>query len=674
MSRPAYWTRAGAACALALGLGSHLSPPAAAQTLPMSAGRVQPSAAALQQIHALLAAKAALTPTQQRIDSHLLLSSQAARGLPGVSSLRTLAVHPDVQPDAQGKVLVDISGPVSRVLLARIAAVGGSVIGTWPGFDATRASLPLTQIETVAAVPGVRFLRPASHGHVRTSHTVSSALSQVLLPGDPLSVPALAPARLTARREARVRAALASFAASPLSAPIGLVNTADPQGDFVHRADLARKTFGVTGSGVKIGVLSDSVDGLAAEQRRGSLGPVTVLPGQSGTPGSGEGTAMLEIVHRLAPGAQLYFATAYDTPENFAQNILNLQKAGCNIIVDDVGYFDEPPFEDGVIAQAVNAVTAAGAFYFSAAGNDYSVDYDDGFTATWEGDWKDSGKTYSGEPLLDFGGGVSQDPVILPAGYPAQYGLAYVDLYWADPQGGATDDYDLFTLDSTGALIDYSANTQDGTQDPFEQAIFEAGGSVLVAKYSGQGVFLHMTLQGDGTDYLGIGTAGATYGHNCAVNAYDVAAVPADSDQYGGTGDYSARKRFSASDITEYFSSDGPRRLFFNTDGTPINTADPTNFSSTGGVLRPKPTLAAADGIVDFFNPFYGTSAAAPHAAAIAALALSAHPGLTQAQMLGLLTSPSVSYDIDGAGYDRDSGFGLLDAYNAVSLAKTSAP
>jgi hypothetical protein len=97
-------------------------------------------------------------------------------------------------------------------------------------------------------------------------------------------------------------------------------------------------------------------------------------------PGSGdEGTAMLEIVADLAPGAQLFFATAQDTPATFAQHIRDLRAAGCDIIVDDVFYFVESPFQDGqttpsqtnggIIAQAVKDVAASGALYFSSAGN-----------------------------------------------------------------------------------------------------------------------------------------------------------------------------------------------------------------------------------------------------------------------------------------------------------------
>src|SRR5206468_6429868 len=116
-------------------------------------------------------------------------------------------------------------------------------------------------------------------------------------------------------------------------------------GDVAHLAFAARGAFHVDGSGVKIGVLSNGVTNLAVSQAAGDLGPVTVLPGQAGS--GDEGTAMLEIVHDLAPGAQLYFATAFTSIASFAQNIRDLRTAGCDIIVDDVFYFTETPFQDG---------------------------------------------------------------------------------------------------------------------------------------------------------------------------------------------------------------------------------------------------------------------------------------------------------------------------------------
>ncbi len=53
-----------------------------------------------------------------------------------------------------------------------------------------------------------------------------------------------------------------------------------------------------------------------------------------------------------------------------ANNIQALQKAGSNVIVDDISYIDEPMFQDGVISQAIDAVTANGVTYFSSAGNE----------------------------------------------------------------------------------------------------------------------------------------------------------------------------------------------------------------------------------------------------------------------------------------------------------------
>ena len=145
----------------------------------------------------------------------------------------------------------------------------------------------------------------------------------------------------------------------------------------------------VTGVGVKVCVLSDGVDSLAASQAAGELPAVDVLPGQEGD--GDEGTAMLEIVHDLAPNAELGFATAFTSDASFADNIRALRfDAGCDVIVDDVLYFNESPFQDGPIAQSVNAVTADGALYFSSAGNEGNTL--DGTSGNYEGDFVDSGR------------------------------------------------------------------------------------------------------------------------------------------------------------------------------------------------------------------------------------------------------------------------------------------
>ena len=129
---------------------------------------------------------------------------------------------------------------------------------------------------------------------------------------------------------------------------------------------------------------------------------------------------------------------------------------------------------------------------------------------------------------------------------------------------------------------------------------------------------------------------------------------------------------FTAAAKAETFSSDGPRRVFYYANGTAIT---PGNFSSTGGTVRQKPDLAAADGVataVPHFQPFYGTSAAAPHAGAIAALLKAHNPSLTASEARTALTSGVL--DIEAAGRDRISGVGLLMADLVLQAAGTAQP
>ncbi len=119
-----------------------------------------------------------------------------------------------------------------------------------------------------------------------------------------------------------------------------------------------------------------------------------------------------------------------------------------------------------------------------------------------------------------------------------------------------------------------------------------------------------------------------------------------------------------ATNPVEWFSSDGPRQIFFEADGTPITPGD---FLSTGGELRLKPDVAAADGVTTAtpgFAPFYGTSSAAPHAAALAALMLQGDPILTPSRLRDLLSATAL--DIEEPGFDRDSGVGIFGARKAL--------
>jgi subtilisin family serine protease len=124
-----------------------------------------------------------------------------------------------------------------------------------------------------------------------------------------------------------------------------------------------------------------------------------------------------------------------------------------------------------------------------------------------------------------------------------------------------------------------------------------------------------------------------------------------------------------AANPTEAFSSDGPRRIFYNPDGTPI-TAGNFLFGTNGGTVLQKPDLTAADGAsskTPGFLPFYGTSAAAPHAAAVAALIKSVRPDYTNVQILNAMKQTAL--DIRAPGIDRDSGWGIVMALAAANYA-----
>jgi hypothetical protein len=623
-------------------------------------------AAAAQQMQALQLEKALRTPAQRKIDSNILFTVRMLAGEPAAPGISYLDTGVDL--DRNDNIVVDMVAHVTGQLLGQLKAAGAQILYVNPELRSVRAIIPPSHMEQIAASPDVIFISPKQGWSAHASYVPLSAsfLRFDLVPG-------------FKKRAANVRRQLAMLTSSAPGAPVTWQGSVGTEGDTTHQALAARGAFGVNGSGLKIGVLSDGVTSRALSQATGDLPPtcgtppcLTVLSGQAGS--GDEGTAMLEIIHDMVPGASLYFATAINGITSFASNIRALRSAGCQIIVDDVFYLVESPFQDGqtsgvlstsnggVVTQAVNDVVADGALYFSSAGNGGNLD--DSTSGTYEGDFSPQA---SAAPLPagnvhHFGGGNGFDTIASP-------GLQIAGLWWADPLAGSRNDYDLYLLNSTGtAILAASTNIQSGAQDPVEligSSSVVTGNRLVVFQNPGASDrFFHLALF---RGRLAVATAGGTHGHSAASGACTVAATPAANPFDAGypTGPYP--DFFSAGNLIELFSSDGLRRIFFNSDSSAIT---PGNFFSTGGTVLNKPEVTAADGVSvtgvgGFSSPFYGTSAAAPAAASVAALILAAQPALTTSEVRTALTSTAV--DIMASGFDRDSGYGIVMALPAIS-------
>jgi len=585
------------------------------------------SASAMSQISALLAEKESRTKTQQKIDSQLIYGARIAASREAAPGVSTLELHLRYLP-LKGRPLVEIDvrtnvlDKANAIVAARIIALGGTIIADVPQFNSIHAALPIEQVEALAALEQVRFIGSAP---VRESD----------------------------------------------------VGSVTSEGDRTHAADTARTTYSPYMGNVRICVISDSATaaGIANSVANGNLaaGQVTVLPGQEGS-GSNEGLAMLEIVNDLAPGAKLYFATSGSSEATFAQNILGLYNSyKCDVMVDDIRFGSELPFQDSVIARAVNTVTAAGTIYFASAGN--SGNKTDGTSGTWVGDFVNGGAfTVPGSATSYEVHSFQTSPSVQNYNVVNTGGSSYsLSLFWSDPENASSNDYDVFQLNSTGtAVVSSSTTTQNGTQTPFEFATLSATGGNRVVVVRKTGAASRALYVSTGRGRLAINTNGFARGHSAAIDAIAAAAVPA-AGQFNGaspTGPYPGT--YTAAQLTEIFSSDGPARKFHHPNGTPVT---PGNFliGTGGGLTQQYPVITAADGVttsVSGFAPFYGTSAAAPHAAAMAGLLKGFNPTLTAAQIRNALVSTAL--DIEAPGVDSDTGAGIIRPMNALATLTAS--
>jgi hypothetical protein len=469
----------------------------------------------------------------------------------------------------------------------------------------------------------------------------------------------------------------------------GLVRS---EGDAQLQAAAARASWGVDGSGVTVGILSDSFNRDAAAATHaaedvangdlpgpgspcGSTQPVGVLA-DGDAAGADEGRAMAQIVHDLAPGAAIDFATAFLGELDFATNIRALANQGARVIADDVAYFEEPFFQDGPVAQAVNEVTAGGASYFSAAGNNNLL-MTGNDVGSYEGPFENAGSCPTGVPPAegtecdDFDPSVAVDNAFDLTVEPE--GEVLLDLQWAEPWNGVGTDLDAYLLDESGNLLARSENRNLAlTQRPFEFLAWENEGtepvtvSLAIPRFAGTGEpVLKFIEMGNGSvavkptegqfEASSANIPGSTvFGHAGAQSAIGVGAVAA-APLFANVGEL------------EPYSSRGPVKHFFG----PV--VSPAPAPSIGEVEVHKPDIAASDcARTTFFEPagpglfrFCGTSAATPHAAAVAALMRQANPGAGAAQVREDLLATAVP--VPGFPEIDQVGAGLVDANAAVN-------
>ncbi|MCM1566481.1 MAG: fibronectin type III domain-containing protein, partial [Dehalobacter sp.] len=405
------------------------------------------------------------------------------------------------------------------------------------------------------------------------------------------------------------------------------VGSVTSQGDALQNVDSFRNLSGIDGTGVKIGIISDGVDNLASAQATGDLpGDVVTL---SNTVGGDEGTAMLEIVHDLAPGAQLYFHDCGDNELAFNDAVDALVNAGCQVICDDIGWITQPFFEDGIIASHISSVIDSNNIvYVSSAGNEAQNHYQGTFRADNTGyyfhDFDPSSAGYS--PLL----------VYIPYGETVR-----VVLEWNDRWGASSNDYDLILADLDGPPLVSSIEEQNGDGYPVELVYWtntDASGyyQIVVPKYAGVAKTLELYVYGG---YIADGyytSSDSIFGHAAVPKVIAVGAANADSPNK-----------------IAYYSSQGP-----------------VTISYPSAVKRNKPDIIGIDGVSvtgagSFSNPFYGTSAAAPDVAAIAGLLWAQNPSKSASDIRTIITRGGV--DLGTTGYDTIYGYGLLNMILAAS-------
>ncbi|MEW4453881.1 S8 family serine peptidase [Bremerella sp. JC817] len=477
-------------------------------------------------------------------------------------------------------------------------------------------------------------------------------------------------ARITLDKIESLESVDSILSVAAVTTPTANAGLTTSQGDAVMQSDEVRASLGFDGTGISVGILSNSFDalgGMAGDIANDDLpANVTILkdvtdPADLVGSLPDEGRAMAQIVHDVAPGADILFYTAWESDLDFALGILALAAAGADIIVDDVGYANEPWFQDGIIAQAIDMVVAQGVSYFTAAGNSGTESYQAAYQPSVIID-DDLGELHDFDP----GAGIdTRQSVTIPRG--TYFALV---LQWDQPFAsagglGSQSDYDIYLLDDNDEVVASSVFANVGS-DAIEFLEFDndtglTSFHIVISKFSGVDATMlkyNVWAADPGVTFNEYFTnSGTAVGH---VTAKGAAAV-------GAAGFYDTPEFGTNPPVKQSYSSVGGVPTYYDTAGNRLSTFEIRMTPDFVGPDDGNNTFFAFDVVedADSFPNFGGTSAAAPHVAAVAALMLQKNSSLTPENIYDILGATAT--DMATSGPDIQTGYGLVNALAAVN-------
>lgn len=392
---------------------------------------------------------------------------------------------------------------------------------------------------------------------------------------------------------------------------------------------------GVTGSGAKVAVIDTGFEGLAARQAAGELPASATSVDFCTTPmGAPEkhGTAVAEVVHEMAPSAQL-FLICIETEVDLANAAAYVKANGITIVNHSIGWYNTARGDgtggagtpDAIVADA----HANGVLWINAAGN--------AAQQHWSGSFTDA----NGNGVHEFVGSDETNTVTINAGK-----TVCGFLKW-DSWPTTGQDFDLyFSRNSDQMALASSTTLQAGAQTPTEALCYTnpTGGPETYAF----AIRRSNASTAPRIDFFV--TIGKTLEHQIPAVSLLEPATSASALAVGA--------HCWSTDALEPYSSHGP-----TIDGR--IKPDLSGPDSVSSALYGAFTACGTSG-------FNGTSSAAPHVAGAAALLRGMFPLATANELQAWLEDDAS--DLGPAGKDTSTGSGKLLLPTSAPLTSTLAP